>query len=304
MDIQQIIEDIKQEVSVLSGQGKVASYIPALSLVDPLKFGFSVISLNGDTYETGDCHEKFTIQSVSKVFTFSIAFRLLGEKLWKRVGKEPSGNPFNSLIQLEYEKGIPRNPFINAGGLVIADILLSHFNDPQKEVLSYIRKLTGNNNIKIDEEVYRSEQEHSFTNAALVNYMKSHRNIHNTVQKVLDVYLYACSVSMTCNELARSMLFYANHGVLPGTEERILTLSQSKRINAIMLTCGFYDESGDFAFRVGLPGKSGVSGAIAAVAPGRWGIGVWSPELGKAGNPLAGTKALELFTTQTGVSIF
>lgn len=304
MHYNKLLKEIFQEIKLIIGQGKVADYIPALANVDPRRFGMSISTVKGTNFSTGDVDEKFSIQSISKVFTLTLAFSKLGEEIWSRVGREPSGNAFNSLIQLEYEQGIPRNPFINAGAIVITDILISLLDDPYTELLDYIRLLSGSENIRYDEKVAQSERENGFTNAALVNFLKSHDNIKNDVEKVLDVYFHHCSITMTTNELSKSFLYLSNHGSIPNSDHRVLTKSQAKRINALMLTCGTYDEAGDFAYLVGMPGKSGVGGGIAAIIPNELSVAVWSPVLNKKGNSLAGTKALELLTTKTGLSIF
>lgn len=304
MDYQAILEEIKQEIQPLFGKGKVANYIPALANVDPRKFGIAIETIKGEQFRVGSAEEKFSIQSISKVFTLALAVSLEADKLWKRVGLEPSGNPFNSLVQLEYEKGIPRNPFINAGALVVTDILLDYLEDPKADILNFVQKLACLNSIEYDYEVAASEKETGFNNVALVNFMKGHGNINHQVEKVLDIYFHQCSITMSCAELARACLFLANDGVVPYCNERILTQSQTKRLNAIMLTCGFYDEAGEFAFRVGMPGKSGVGGGIIGLIPGELAIAVWSPELNEHGNSLVGINVLELFTTKTGMSIF
>lgn len=304
MDYQGIIEEIARLVRSEFGKGQVADYIPALAKVPSGKFGIAVHTLDGAHYQVGDAEEAFSIQSISKVFALAQAYPIHGEQLWERVGMEPSGNPFNSLVQLEYEKGIPRNPFINAGALVITDMLIEHFPKPKANMLDFVRKLSGSDDVYYDYEVARSEREYGFTNAALVNFMKSHHNIKAPVEQVLDVYFHQCSIAMSCRDLASAFLVLANHGMLPRNRERMLTKSQAKRINAIMLTCGFYDEAGEFAFCVGLPGKSGVGGGIVAVIPNELAIAVWSPELNEHGNSQVGIKTLELFTTMTGQSIF
>lgn len=285
------------------GQGAVANYIPALAEVDPCKLGIAITSVGGEHYQIGDADEKFSIQSISKVFNLMMGIRIIGKQIWERVGVEPSGSAFNSLVQLEYEKGIPRNPFINAGALVIVDILLDHLDAPNEEMLAFVHRLRCAD-IQYNEAMVGSEKETGFTNVALVNLMKAHGNINHTIDEVLDVYYHQCSIEMSCNELARAFLCLANDGIVPQSEERLLTVSQAKRINAIMLTCGFYDEAGEFAFRVGLPGKSGVGGGIVAVIPGELAIAVWSPELNARGNSVIGIKVLELFTSRTGMSIF
>jgi glutaminase len=304
LNYNQVLVEISHEVQSLFGTGKVADYIPALKNVNPRKFGIAICTLGGETIYYGDASEPFSIQSISKVFTLSLAVAALGDSIWKRVGKEPSGGAFNSLVQLEYEKGIPRNPFINAGALVITDILLSNARDPKPEFLDFLRKVSVNDRIDYDPVVAASEREHGFRNAALVNFMKSHNNIHNPVDLVLDHYFHQCAVTMSCMDLAKAMLYFANHGIVPHSGERLLTVSKAKRLNAVMMTCGFYDQAGEFAFRVGLPGKSGVGGGIVAVIPGKLAIAVWSPELNSKGNSVLGMKSLELFTTKTGMSVF
>lgn len=309
MNYQSTLEEIQVEVQHMIGQGKVANYIPALAKVPASKFGIAVETIEGEQFKVGDADEKFSIQSISKVFALAKAFELEGDRWQTRVGLEPSGNPFNSLVQLEYEKGIPRNPFINAGALVIIDILMGHpsqpkLKSPKADILGFVRRIACLNSIDYDPVVAESERQTGFTNTALVNFIKGHNNIHNKVDAVLDVYFHLCSVSMSCTELARSFLFLANHGIIPSCDDRVLSASQAKRLNAIMLTCGFYDEAGEFAFRVGLPGKSGVGGGIVGVIPGKLAIAVWSPGLNDHGNSVVGMKVLELFTTKTQMSIF
>jgi glutaminase len=304
MDYQSVLNEIRDELSDLPLLGKPATYIPDLARVDPDQFGIHICDLKGGHFFLGQNEDRFSIQSISKVFTLAMAFELEGEKLWERVGVEPSGTPFNSLVQLDYENGIPRNPLINAGAMVVADVLLSRLDDPQAELLSFVRKLANKEDIQFNEKVAASEREHGFRNSALLNLMKSFGNIENDIQDVLDFYFHQCSLEMSCRELAQSFLLFANHGKLPVSNEIILSVSKSKRINAIMQTCGFYDESGDFSFRVGLPGKSGVGGGIAANHPGYYSVVVWSPRLNKKGNSYRGVRWLELLTTKTGLSIF
>ena len=305
MDFQTVLKEIQDEITPLLGQGKVADYIPALAEIDPHQFGMSITCNDGRVFNVGATDKKFSIQSISKVYSFTLALRTYRCDLYQRVWREPSGDPFNSLVQLEHEEGIPRNPFINAGAIVVSDTLVSHFKDEAlTKILDFIRESANDQEIVVDEEVAASEMEHGFRNMALANLMKSFGNLHNDVQSVVETYFAQCSVTMNTKELSRSMLYLANNGSDPITGKRILTPSQAKRINAVMLTCGHYDASGDFAFRVGLPGKSGVGGGIVAVVPGKMSIAVFSPALNEHGNSLVGTKALELFTTKTGLSIF
>jgi len=304
MNYQQIIERIHNEVLPYSGKGKIADYIPALAGVNPAQYGIAVATLDGNIYGTGDYMTRFSVQSISKVFALAMVSHYMGHELWQYVGKEPSGTPFNSLVQLEHEQGIPRNPFINAGALVITDKLMDHYPRPKEAILKFVRSIADNEDIYFDKTVAASELEHASRNRALGYFMKSFGNIRNDVESLVDVYCNQCSLSMNCMDLAKSFLFLANHGVNPFNQEEILSVSRAKRLNAIMLTCGFYDESGDFAFRAGMPGKSGVGGGIVAIIPGQLSIAVWSPELNKFGNSYMGIETLERFTTDIGISIF
>jgi len=302
--VQSIIDNIYQQVKNEGHKGKVAEYIPELAKIDPLKLGIALKTIDGKMYQAGDAYETFSIQSISKVFATSLVFSVIGDDIWRRVGKEPSGTAFNSLVQLEYENGIPRNPLINAGAIVVADMMIDILANPEKDFLSFIRRLAGDQTIHFDEKVKNSEKNSGFRNVALANFMKSFGNIHNHVDEVLDIYFMMCSVNMSCIQLANAFLFFANHGMIPATHEKILTISQTKRLNALMQTCGFYDEAGEFTFRVGLPGKSGVGGGIVAILPKQYSVAVWSPGLNTKGNSAAGIQLLELLTTKTGTSIF
>ena len=305
MNYQTILEEIQNEIQSFLKQGKLANYIPALEKVNANDFAMSIVTLDNKQYNIGCTKQEFSIQSISKVFTFTLALQNYSRELYKRVGHEPSGDPFNSLAQLEYENGIPRNPFINAGAIVTTDSLLSIYkNNTFEEILEFIQEISNCEKIKINDEIYKSELNHGFRNIALINLMKSFNNINNDTKKVIEIYFKQCSIMMNTKQLAHSMLFLANHGTNPLTNEVIINESKAKRINSLMLTCGHYDASGDFAYRVGLPGKSGVGGGIVAIVPQKMGICVYSPKLNQQGNSLVGTKALELFTTKTGFSIF
>ncbi len=304
MDMSEILEEIQTEIQPLLEKGQVADYIPELAHISPTKFGMAVLTNEGKQFQIGDAAEKFSIQSISKLFTLTLAMQLEGDAIWKRIGREPSGTAFNSLVQLEYENGIPRNPFINAGALVVTDIILSHLNNAQETVLEFVRKLANNKELEFDLAVARSEKTTGYRNVALANFIKSFGNLRNEPEQVLDAYFHHCSLAMSCVDLARAGLFLANKGRLPWNNEEIVKPNQAKYIESLMLTCGTYDSVGDFAYRVGLPGKSGVGGGILAVMPGEFSICVWSPGLNEQGNSLAGTKALELFTTLTGISVF
>ncbi|WP_447971915.1 glutaminase [Nitrospira sp. M1] len=304
MDYQQLFSDIASKLPNIDDLGNVASYIPELQNVDPKKFGIHLTTIDRQDYSFGDSNEKFSIQSIAKVLALALAFELEDDQLWDRVGVEPSGSPFNSLVQLEYEKGIPRNPFINAGALVICDILVSRLRNPQKDFLEFTQNICGNPAIEYCPRIAESERRTSYRNAAHLNLMKAYGNIQNDIEAVLDFYCHLCSIEMTCKELAQGYVFLAANGVNPLTNERVLRGSKTKRINAIMQLCGFYDEAGEFAFKVGLPGKSGVGGGIIAIYPGHYSIALWSPKLNKKGNSYRGMQILEYFTTRTKSSIF
>lgn len=304
IDYQKTIEKIHNDVMAYAKLGKQADYIPALAAVNPDQFGLCIQTLEGGRYSTGQWDTRFSIQSISKVFTLAMCLSIKGDALWKRMGKEPSGNAFNSLVQLEYEHGIPRNPFINAGAIVMADILLSNLKNPEEEYLAFIRSISNNPTIEYNEALAESEQSCGYLNAAIANLLKYHHNIENHIHDVLHFYFMTCSVEMSCEELSRGFLPFANHRMPFAFEGCTLTASQVKRINAIMQTCGFYDEAGEFSYLVGLPGKSGVGGGIAAIYPSRYSVAVWSPRLNEKGNSVMGLKALELLTSETSESIF
>ena len=304
MDYQQILENIYQAIQPYAKEGKQADYIPALAKVDPDQFGMCLHTIYGEVYSIEKADTRFSIQSISKVFALAMCLSLKGDDLWKRVGKEPSGTAFNSLVQLEVEKGIPRNPFINAGAIVMADILLSHLENPEEELLAFVRAVSGDETISYNEEVAISEREKGYLNAAIANLLKYHGSIENDIERVLHFYFLMCSIEMSCRELSKAFMAFANHRRKFNYAGIKLTASQVKRMNAIMQTCGFYDEAGEFAYLVGLPGKSGVGGGIVAIYPLQYSVAVWSPRLNSKGNSVMGIKALELLTTETQASIF
>lgn len=304
IDFADVLAKIEAEVRPLVGQGRVANYIPRLANVPIDRFGMAVATLDGRLFQIGHADELFSIQSISKVFTLTLALEAIGSDLWKRVGREPSGSAFNSLVQLEREQGIPRNPLINAGAHVIADVLLSRGDGACERLLQFVRERADNASIRMDPEVARSEREAGFRNAALANFVRSFGNLYNPVDAVLDFYFHQCALTMSCTDLARAFLYLANRGRCQRSGVEVISDERAKRINALMLTCGTYDAAGEFAYRVGLPAKSGVGGGIVAVVPNVLTIAVWSPGLDEKGNSLAGAAALDRFTTLTGLSIF
>ncbi|CCF12024.1 glutaminase GlsA (plasmid) [Pantoea ananatis LMG 5342] len=299
-----LLEAVLEQVRPLVHQGKVANYIPALADVAADHLGIAVCLRDGSVFQAGDAETRFSIQSISKVLSLTVALtRYEDAEIWRRVGKEPSGQPFNSLVQLELEQGKPRNPFINAGALVICDLLETRLTAPRQRMLEIIRQLSQQSDIQYDRHVARSEYEHSARNAAIAWLMKSFGNFDNDVTSVMQTYFHYCSLSMNCIELARSFIYLANQGkTLDGAS--LISSRQARQINALMITSGMYDGAGEFAWRVGMPAKSGVGGGIIAVIPGEMSIAVWSPGLDSAGNSLAGTAALECLTDKLGRSIF
>jgi len=304
LDLDDILGTIDHEVRQRFGEGEVADYIPSLAEVPKDRFGMALAMLDGTVHAVGDAREGFSIQSISKLYTLTMALEAAGDALWTRVDREPSGDPFNSLIQLELERGIPRNPFMNAGALVTTDVLLSHHADAEVALLAFIRARSGNPRISINMEVVASEQETGFRNVALANFIRSYGNLHNDVQAVLDFYYRQCALHMDCVDLARSVQFLADGGRCPSSGEQVTTSEGATRINSVMMTAGTYDAAGDFAFYVGLPAKSGVGGGIVAVVPRVMGLCVWSPTLDGKGNSLLGRYALHRFTRMTGLSVF
>ncbi|MFK7751103.1 MAG: glutaminase [Sedimentitalea sp.] len=305
-DLQSLLEDINDAVMRETDRGKVANYIPELAKQDNQQFGMAIATLDGQVFSSGCADTAFSIQSISKVFTLTMALGQFGDDLWARVGKEPSGSAFNSIVQLEHENGIPRNPFINAGAIVVADTVLAAQSpsDAIQEILQFVRTLAQDNTIMIDKDVAVSEAQTGFRNAALANYMRSFGNLDHPVDATLTTYFNQCAIAMSCIQLARAGLFLANGGLNPQSGLQVVPKLRVQRINALMMTCGHYDGSGEFAFTVGLPGKSGVGGGILVIVPGRAAIAVWSPGLDSNGNSKLGKMALEMLVAKTGWNIF
>ena len=298
-----VLASIADEVRPLAAEGRVASYIPALAAVDARQLALAVCDLDGDEHVTGDADLGFSVQSVAKVFALTLAAQMVGTDLWDRVGREPSGDPFNSLVLLEHDRGVPRNPLINAGALVVCDFLLERCEDPRASLLELLSELAGEP-IGVDEDVLASETEASFRNLAMANLMASFGNLRHPVEDVLEVYVHQSSVVMTARQLARAVRFLANDGVDPASGTPVLSDMWARRVTAIMLTCGTYDAAGEFAFSVGLPCKSGVGGGIVSMVPDRMGICVWSPPLDETGNSRAGRAALQRLSDRLDLSIF
>jgi len=304
--LQEQLESACNSIQKEIGIGKVADYIPALAQVPANKFGASIVTVQGDTAHYGDSQEPFSIQSISKLFALTAALNQVGTDVWNRVGREPSGNSFNSIVQLERENGIPRNPFINAGALAVTDTMLADQPNDQciGNLLALVQELADDNSIEIDSTVAQSEIATAHRNASLAYFMESFDNLERSVEDVLNVYCHQCAIAMTCEQLARSALYLSSNGTDPINNNRVVENTRARRINALMMLCGHYDASGDFAHRVGLPGKSGVGGGIVVVVPDTAAVAVWSPCLNANGNSHAGTAALEALVAQTKWNIF
>ena len=304
--MQDILNDIVKAMNACTDRGKVADYIPQLAAINPNQFGITVALPDGQVFSAGCAQKSFSIQSISKVFSLTLALGKLGDAVWEKVGREPSGDPFNSIVQLEHEHGKPRNPFINAGAIAIVDAIMMR-HEPKEllaEILSFVRYIANDNNISIDEKVAQSELATGHRNSSLAHFMASFGNIEHNVECVLGAYYHQCSIAMSCEQLAQAGLFLVSEGTNQSTGSRVVSSARARRINSLMLMCGHYDGSGEFAYRVGLPGKSGVGGGILAIAPNKASIAVWSPGLDKIGNSKLGTLALEMLVERTGWSIF
>src|SRR6478672_3926036 len=306
LDLAAVVSEIAQEMQDAPDRGRPADYISALATVDVGKFGIAVVTADGQVFTGGDADETFSLQSVSKVFALTLALGKAGDQLWSRVGREPSGSAFNSIVQLASEKGIPRNPFINAGAIVVADVNLGRSapKEALSELLAFVRYLSDDSTIAVDEQVALSEARTGFRNVALANYMRSFGNLQHSPEETLGLYFGQCALAMSCRQLAMAGRYLMAAGRHPASGHQVVSSARARRINALMLTCGHYDASGDFAFRVGLPGKSGVGGGILVVAPGQASIAVWSPGLNANGNSQLGTLALERLVARTGWSVF
>lgn len=300
LKLQSLLDEIAARMAAAPERGQVATYIPELATVDPARFGIAVALPSGQILGAGDAAIGFSIQSISKVFTLAIALGRLGDQLWARVGREPSGLAFNSILQLEQENGIPRNPFVNAGAIAVTDAILQG-HQPREilaELLRFIRLCADDEAIHINEAVARSEQATAHRNIALAEFMAAMGNLRNPAALTIGTYVHQCAIEMSCRQLASAGRF------LMGAGPRLVAPARIRRINALMMMCGHYDGSGEFAYQVGLPGKSGVGGGILCIAPNEASIAVWSPGLNHRGNSKLGTEAIEILAREMGWSVF
>lgn len=306
MDYQALLDDVVSDVSAYRGQGTVAAYIPTLARADPGKLGIALALEDGSVFASGDADETFSIQSISYVFALSLALDHQKSALWNHVGREPSGSPVNTVFQLEMARGKPRNPLTSAGAIVVCDQLMDSdsADETLDEMIDFLRERSGDEAVAIDEHLAMAESQAGTFNRSLAYFIAAFGNLQNPADEVLSLYFRICSIAMNCRQLARASLYLAFDGRDPATDTMVTVASRARRINSLMLTCGHYDNSGDFAFRVGLPGKSAISGAIVAVVPGTGAVCVWSPGLNAAGTSLVGAMALERLVDRTGWSLF
>jgi glutaminase len=303
-DRHKLLAHIAARVQPLLPHGRLPDYIPQLATVDAKQFGMAFLTLEGEEFCVGDADVPFSIQSISKLFALMLALERVGDELWCRVGKEPSGMRFNELIQVDQEAGATRNPFVNAGALVVTDVLCSRFAQPEIALLQKLRRSAADERVDIDDVVARSEREACDRNAAIAHLLRSYGSIKNDVNTILDTYCRQCALTMTCRQIARAALPLAcTTSASRIASEYKLTFTQRRTVAAVMLTCGTYNAAGDFAARIGLPMKSGVGGGIVAVVPGIGAMCAWSPGLDATGNSLAAGHAIELFARHASLSV-
>ena len=305
--MQTILEKLMQECSAYTKEGALANYIPELTKVDPDKLGAYVITREGGYYASGDCNHKFTIQSIVKTILLLQALLDKGEEVVSsRVGVEATGKPFDAINVSAHKLDSKNlNPMVNMGAILMCTLIDGEtYEDKFNRVLELTRKLAGNPDIHVDEAVYQSEKAWGNKNRALAYLLKSYGMLTDDVEEVLDCYFKACSIKVSCKDLANIGYVFANHGRLPGSDEKIIPPNYTRYVNAILMTCGMYDGSGEFAIRVGVPAKSGVGGGIMAVVPNRMGIGIYSPMIDEKGNSVAGIKVLEKLGEELCLSIF
>lgn len=299
------LEEYIQKNRAIAVQGDVANYIPELRNASINTLGATVATTDGDIVSAGDCNVKMTMQSVSKVITLMLALMDQGEDIvFDHVGMEPTGDPFNSIYKLEVrQEAKPLNPMINAGAIVVSSMIIGkNVEDRLERIMDLVRVMSGNPDISYSREVYESESVTGDRNRSLGYFLKGHGVIED-VEQVLDLYFRQCAIEVTCEDLAKIGLCLANDGRnLDG--KQVVPRDITRLVKTFMVTCGMYDASGEFAIRVGIPAKSGVSGAIMASVPNRMGIGVVGPALNEQGNSIAGVRLLEDLAREWRLSIF
>lgn len=305
--MEELLEQLIQECTLYTKKGNVANYIPELAKADANRLGVYIISSDGKHYFSGDYMQKFTIQSIVKTILLLQALLDNGiEAVSAKVGVEATGKPFDAInVSEQILDSKHLNPMVNMGAIVMCTLIKgASYKEKFNRILALTRELSGNQDIDIDEAVYLSEKSYGSKNRALAYLLKSYGMLEDDVEEVLDCYFKACSISVTCKDLATIGFVLANRGQIPGKNERIVPANYTRYVNAILMTCGMYDGSGEFALRVGVPAKSGVGGGIMAVVPTKMGIGIYSPALDEKGNSVAGIQLLEKMSNQLYLSIF
>ncbi len=301
--VKNVLDQALIEGAAMIPYGEVATYIPELGKADKNQLGICIFTRNGKQFSAGDTKVRFSMQSISKVVALMVALETCGfETVFKHVGMEPSGDAFNSLVKLEISSGYPYNPMINSGAIAICSYI-----EPEltfNEMLRRTRKVCSDPDIVLDRDVYHSEMAHTSRNRAIAYLLESKGVITGNVERVLELYVKLCSLSVTAESLASLGLLLANGGVQPETGEAVLRPDTVRVVKTIMTTCGMYDGSGEFAVRVGIPTKSGVGGGLLSVVDQRMGIGIFGPALDKKGNSVAGIRMLEYLSSQLGLHLF
>jgi glutaminase len=295
------------EARKVTKDGKVADYIPALGKADPQELSIAVYYPDGQCFSAGDVQTKITLQSISKVISLALVLMDRGrDTVFKRVGMEPTGDPFNSIAKLEtMAPAKPLNPMINAGALVVTHMIKGNsVNERFLRLADFVREMAGDSAISFCEEVARSEFETANLNRSLCYFLKQHHIIEEDVEELLDLYTKQCAIEMDCLGLARIGLVFAMNGKDPQTGRQIMPVEIARICKTFMVTCGMYNASGEIAIKVGIPAKSGVSGGIMGAVPGKAGIGIFGPALDEKGNSIAGIKLLELLSKQYNLNMF
>lgn len=305
-----LLENLVEENKKYIKNGHVATYIPALAKVDENQLGVAIVDLRDSNYKeyfAGNYNNKFAIESTSKVITLIMAILDNSpEYVFNKIGTEPSGFAFNSILNMEINnKSVPSNPFINAGAIIVNSLIKGEDSDERtSRILDFTKKLTNNYDIEVIEDIYLSEKRTGDINRSLAYHMKAHNLINGNVEDVLDSYFRQCSISVTALDLARIGAVLANKGICPWNNERLIPIDICTIVKSIMVTCGLYDESGDFAVHIGIPAKSGVGGGILATVPNKMGIGIFGPALDSMGNSIAGVKMLQQLSKELDLDIF
>ncbi|MEO1390370.1 MAG: glutaminase A [Cyanobacteria bacterium J06634_6] len=304
VSLQKFINDLHSRYRTLD-DGQLASYIPELTKADPSWFGISIVTTDGQIFEVGDVQQNFTIQSISKVFAYGLALEDHGRsELLDRVGVEPTGDPFNSLIRLDEDSKRPFNPMINAGAIATTSLIKG--SDPTAKLNRLLTMFEGylNHEVVIDMPTFMSERSTGHRNRAMAHLMLNFGMIDQDINTALDLYFQQCSVMVNCQDLAMMAATLANHGKQPTTDKSALSGDYVKDLLSVMYTCGMYNRAGEWAYRVGIPAKSGVSGGIIAVVPGKAGIAVFSPLIDKNGNSVRGLRVFEELSLEYGLHLF